>query len=118
MTWADVGRIPLGLLTPDMQNRRIIDRLLASSAAPPPIESNSMVVLFSHARSGGCACIVPEKLANLLGVSEPLRSIPITEPRELHIIGLVSPHREPIPPLTRALVAEADRLAMRKNGDI
>jgi len=111
VTWADVGRIPLCLLTPDMQNRRIIDRLLANSAAPP-IESNSMVVLFSHARSGGCACIVPEKLTNLLGVSEPLRSIPITEPRGLHIIGLVSPHREPIPPLTRALVAEADRLAM------
>jgi hypothetical protein len=71
-----------------------------------------MVVLFSHARSGGCACIVPEKLANLLGVSEPLRSIPITEPRELHIIGLVAPYREPIPPLTRALVAEASMLAM------
>ncbi|MGH6844614.1 MAG: LysR family transcriptional regulator, partial [Methylocella sp.] len=111
VTWADVGRIPLGLLTPDMQNRRIIDRLLANSA-PPPIESNSMVVLFSHVRNGGCACIVPEKLANLLGVREPLRSIPVTEPRELHIIGLVSPQREPIPPLTRALVAEADRLAM------
>ena len=112
VTWADVERIPLCLFTPDMQNRRIIDRLLANSAAPPPIESNSMVVLFSHARSGGCACIVPEKLANLLGVSEPLRSIPITKPRELHIIGLVSPHREPTPPLTRALIAEADRLAM------
>ena len=36
VTWADVGRIPLCLLTPDMQNRRIIDRLLANSAAPPP----------------------------------------------------------------------------------
>ncbi len=112
VTWADAGRIPLCLLTPDMQNRRIIDRLLANSAVPPPIESNSMVVLFSHTRSGGCACIVPEKLANLLGVTEPLRSIPITEPRELHTIGLVVPHREPIPPLTRALVAEADRLGM------
>jgi hypothetical protein len=55
---------------------------------------------------------VPEKLADLLGVSEPLRSIPITEPRELHIIGLVSPRREPIPQLTRALFAEAGRLAM------
>ena len=100
------------LLTPDMQNRRIIDRLLGNSAVPPPIESNSMVVLFSHVRSGGGACIVAEKVANILGVSEPLRSIPITEPRELHTIGLVSPNREPIPPLTRALVAEADRLAM------
>jgi DNA-binding transcriptional LysR family regulator len=94
VAWADVGRIPLCLLTPDMQNRRIIDRLLTNSAVPPPIESNAMVVLFSHARSGGGACIMPEKLANLLGVREPLRSIPITEPRELHIIGLVSPHRD------------------------
>jgi DNA-binding transcriptional LysR family regulator len=39
VTWADVGRIPLCLLTPEMQNRRIIDRLLANSAAPPPIEA-------------------------------------------------------------------------------
>ncbi|MGH6840853.1 MAG: LysR substrate-binding domain-containing protein, partial [Methylocella sp.] len=112
VTWADVSRVPLCLLTPDMQNRRIIDRLLANSAVPPPIESNSMVVLFSHVRSGGGACIVPEKLANLLGVREPLRSIPISEPRELHIIGLVTPNREPIPPLTRALAAEANRIAL------
>ena len=96
-----------------MQNRRIIDRLLANSAAPPPpLESNSLVVLYSHVRIGRCACIVPEKLANLLGVSAPLRSIPIVEPREVYTIGLVSPNREPIPPLTRALVAEASRLAM------
>ena len=26
VTWAEVGQIPLCLLTPDMQNRRIIDR--------------------------------------------------------------------------------------------
>jgi DNA-binding transcriptional LysR family regulator len=110
VTWSDLGRIPLCLLTPDMQNRRIIDRLLANSAAPPPLESNSMVVLFSHVRVGRYACIVPEKLAHLLGVSEPVRSIPISEPREIHTIGLVSPQREPIPPLTQALVAEAARL--------
>ena len=28
VTWAEVGSVPLCLLTPDMQNRRIIDRLL------------------------------------------------------------------------------------------
>jgi hypothetical protein len=44
VTWADVARIPLCLLTPDMQNRRIIDRLLVDAAAPPPLESNSMLV--------------------------------------------------------------------------
>ncbi|HET6375158.1 MAG TPA: LysR family transcriptional regulator substrate-binding protein, partial [Methylocella sp.] len=114
VTWMEVGQIPLCLLTPDMQNRRIIDRLLAKSAAPPPpVESNSMVALFSHVRAGRYACIVPERLANLLGVSEPLRSIPITEPREIHTIGLVSPRREPIPPLSQALNAEAVKLGLR-----
>lgn len=114
VTWADVGGIPLCLLTPDMQNRRIIDRLLARPIGPPaPVESNSMLALFAHVQTGRYACIVPEKLASLLGVSDPLRSIPITEPTETHVIGLVAPRREPAPPLTKALVAEAAKLAVR-----
>jgi DNA-binding transcriptional LysR family regulator len=112
VTWADVARIPLCLLTPDMQNRRIIDRLLLNAATPPPLESNSMLVLFSYARIGECACVVSEKLVSVLSVSEPLRAIPIVEPREIYTIGLVSARREPIPPLTRALAAEASRLSM------
>ena len=110
VTWADVARIPLCLLTPDMQNRRIIDRLLVNAAAPPPLESNSMLVLFSHVRIGA-----PEKLASLLSLREPLRAIPILEPQEIYTIGLVSPRQEPIPPLTRALAAEASKLAMPQN---
>src|SRR5690606_5699289 len=31
VTWAEVGQIPLCLLTPDMQNRRIIDRYLRAA---------------------------------------------------------------------------------------
>jgi DNA-binding transcriptional LysR family regulator len=112
VTWTDVARIPLCLLTPDMQNRRIIDRLLLNAATPPPLESNSMLVLFSYARIGECACVVSEKLVSVLSVSEPLRAIPIVEPREIYTIGLVSARREPIPPLTRALAAEASRLSM------
>jgi DNA-binding transcriptional LysR family regulator len=114
VTWAEVGRIPLCLLTPDMQNRRIIDRLLANSdSGPAPmLESNSMVVLVSHVRTGQWASVVPETFAELLGMSEPLRSIPIVEPQEVHKIGLVLPRREPMPPLARALLAEANKLAL------
>jgi DNA-binding transcriptional LysR family regulator len=119
VTWADVGRIPLCLLTPDMQNRRIIDRLLENAAAPPPpLESNSMLALFAHVRTGRYACIVPEKLADLLGISEPLRSIPITDPLETHMIGLVTPQREPFPPSIQALAAEAMKLAARLKQDL
>jgi DNA-binding transcriptional LysR family regulator len=113
VTWAEVGRIPLCLLTPDMQNRRIIDSLLqaAGGRPEPTLESNSMIVLFSHVRTGRWASVMPEKLADTLGLTERLRSIPIVEPEAVHQIGLVVPPREPMTPLVSALVAEASHLA-------
>lgn len=113
VTWAEVGRIPLCLLTPDMQNRRIIDSLLHAAGSRPELtlESNSMIVLFSHVRTGRWASVMPEKLASTLGLTERLRSIPIVEPEAVHQIGLVVPPREPMTPLVSALVAEATHLA-------
>ena len=118
VTWAEVARIPLCLLTPDMQNRRIIDQLLraAGGGVPDPtLESNSMIVLFSHVRTGRWASVMPEKLADTLGLTEHLRSIPIIEPEAVHGIGLVVSDREPMPPLAAALVAEAKLLAETLN---
>lgn len=114
VTWAEVSRIPLCLLTPDMQNRRIIDKLLreAGGAEPEPtLESNSMIVLFSHVRTGQWASVMPEKLAETLGLTERLRAIPIVEPDAVHTIGLVVPDRDPMSPLVAALVAEAKLLS-------
>jgi len=113
VTWAEVAKIPLCLLTPDMQNRRIIDGLLhaAGGRAEPTLESNSMIVLFSHVRTGRWASVMPEKLADTLGLTERLRAIPIVEPEAMHQIGLVVPPREPMTPLVAALVAEASHLA-------
>jgi DNA-binding transcriptional LysR family regulator len=113
VTWAEVGKVPLCLLTPDMQNRRIIDQLLTAAGTPlqPTLESNSMIVLFSHVRTGRWASVMPEKLADTLGLTEQLRSIPIIEPDAVHQIGLVVPPREPMTPLVAALVAEAIFLA-------
>jgi DNA-binding transcriptional LysR family regulator len=114
VTWAEVGKVPLCLLTPDMQNRRIIDGLLRSAgAAPSPtLESNSMIVLFAHVRTGKWASIMPAKLAETLGLTESVRSIPIVEPAVTHAIGLVVPDRQPTTPLIKALVDEARQLAI------
>jgi DNA-binding transcriptional LysR family regulator len=113
VTWAEVGTIPLCLLTPDMQNRRIIDRLLigAGNEPAPTLESNSMIALYAHVRTGRWASIMPEKIADMLDLVEPFRAIPIVEPQAVHEIGLVVPQREPMTPLTAALVAEAKSLA-------
>jgi DNA-binding transcriptional LysR family regulator len=113
VTWAEVGRVPLCLLTPDMQNRRIIDRLLRSAGAEPSptLESNSMIVLYAHVRTGRWASVMPARLAETLGLTDTVRSIPIVEPDATHTVGLVVPYREPMTALTAALVREARDVA-------
>ena len=113
VTWAEVAQVPLCLLTPTMQNRRIIDGLLrgAGGNPQPTLESNSMIVLFAHVRTGSWASVMPSKLAETLGLTDTIRAIPIVEPEAVHTIGLVVPAREPMTPLNVALVAEAKRLA-------
>jgi len=113
VTWAEVARVPLCLLTPNMQNRRIIDGLLrgAGGNPQPTLESNSMIVLFAHVRTGRWASVMPARLAETLGLTETIRAIPIVEPEAVHTIGLVVPAREPMTPLNVALVSEAKRLA-------
>jgi len=113
VTWAEVARLPLCLLTPDMQNRRIIDRLIKGAGGDPrpTLESDSMILLFSHVRTGRWASVMPAKLAETLGLTATLRAIPITEPEAVQTIGLVVPAREPMTPLTAALVAVAQRAA-------
>src|ERR1043165_3931741 len=120
VTWAEVGKVPLCLLTPDMQNRRIIEQLLRQAGADvaPTLESNSVVVLFAHVRTGKWASVMPAKLAEVLGLTEKVRTIPIVEPEVSHSIGLVVPHRNPLTPLINALVAEAKQLAPILSGDL
>jgi DNA-binding transcriptional LysR family regulator len=112
ITWKEAADVPLCLLTPDMQNRRIIDGLLrkAGGDPQPTLVSNSMNVLFSHVRTGQWASIMPMRLAETLGLTDTIRAIPIVEPEAVHSIGLLVPQREPLTPLTAALVAEARRI--------
>src|SRR6185437_6911815 len=111
VTWAEVAKVPLCLLTPDMQNRRIIDGLLrhAGGESRPTLESDSMILLFTHVRTGRWASVMPVKLAETLGLTDTLRAIPITEPEAVQTIGLVVPERAPMMPITAALVDEARR---------
>ena len=79
VTWAEVAQVPLCLLTPDMQNRRIIERLLRETGVDPNItlESDSMILLYSHVRTGRWASVMPARLAASLGLTDVLRAVPI-----------------------------------------
>ena len=118
VTWAEIAQVPLCLLTPDMQNRRIIDRLLKSAGGDsrPTLESDSMILLFSHVRTGRWASVMPAKIAETLGLTATIRAIPIIEPEAVQTIGLVVPAREPMTPIAAALVTEARRIAPQLSG--
>jgi DNA-binding transcriptional LysR family regulator len=109
VTWAEVGRIPLCLPTTEMQSRRIIDRCLrAAGCEPSPsLTSDSMLVLLAHVRTGHWASVMPSNLAEVLDLMPTVRIIPIASHEPPPTMGLVVPLREPLAPLTAALVAEA-----------
>ncbi|KQS63707.1 LysR family transcriptional regulator [Rhizobium sp. Leaf371] len=113
VTWAEASTIRLCLLTNDMQNRRIINQHFSAAGvqARPTLESNSMIVLFSHIRTGQWASIMPFNVAKSFGFHDDIQVIPIEEPDAGHLVGLVATHREPYTPLVSALLHEARKLA-------
>ncbi len=113
VTWADVATLPLCLLTPDMQNRRIIEQRLreAGMQSSSMIESNSTTVLVSHVRTGLWSSVMSKVVADSLGLPESIASIPIVEPEISHSVGLIVAYREPTTPLVKALLAAARQMA-------
>jgi DNA-binding transcriptional LysR family regulator len=113
--WSAVAELPLCLLTPDTQNRQIVEGLLRSTGHAPRItlESDSLSVLYAHVRSGEWVTVIPERLAQVSELKREFHAIPIKEPEVVHTIGLVMPMREPMTPLSAALAAEARRTASR-----
>ena len=114
IAWAEAAGLPLCLLSRDMQNRRIIDGMLAAAGgdAAPLLESNSVSVLSAHIRTTRWSTIMPVGLAEALGLvgDGRINAVPLADPDVSHQVGLVVPQREPMMPLTAALVAEARRL--------
>lgn len=104
VTWADAAREPLCLLTPDNQNRRIIDRAFrAAGCAPiPKLETNSVINLCANVRLTGLASVIPEYFLEVLGPIADVRAVPLTSPLVEHSVGLIAIDRDPISPLVQA----------------
>ncbi len=107
LAWSEAAAAPLCLLTPDMQNRRIIDGIFRSVGANPvpAVETNSIFNLVSHVAAGQWSAIVPRHLLRFFGVPRGTRAIELVEPAARRMIGLVMSDREPPSPLARNLFA-------------
>ncbi len=104
ITWTEAAKEPLGLLTANMQNRRIIDRAFRSANCQPDpaLETNSVINLCSNVRLMGLASIMPHYILDILGREPGIKAIPLMEPEVAQSVGLVVQDRDPLAPLIRA----------------
>ena len=110
--WAQAGEASLCLLTPDMQNRRILNGIFLSVGCQPAasVETNSILNLCSHVSAGHWSSIVPKPFLHVFGKPPRTVAVPLVEPLVSRSIGLIMPDRLPGSPLARALLANADAL--------
>lgn len=113
VNWEELAGEKLCLLTPDMQNRRIINRNFSAAKVSPEtcIESNSTIVLVANVESGGYLTVLPEELARFLVTGKALNVVPLFGREPSHAVGIVAPYREPHTPVLEALLRAAKRLS-------
>jgi DNA-binding transcriptional LysR family regulator len=111
--WSELDGARLALLTPDMQNRRIINQIFADHGLTPrpEIESNTLITLIASAAEGQCMTIVPMAIARFLAGGKDLALIPLEGGGKAHRVGLILPERDPRTPVLDALLAEARKIA-------
>lgn len=103
--WAAAAELPLILLEPEMQNRRILDQIFADLGAPPMVvaETNGFIAAIAMAEDGMGATVVPRVLMDTLGVMERTALLPLVDPVIQKPVALVTPRRTQSTPVVDAL---------------
>ncbi len=109
LTWAEAATAPLCLLTPDMQNRRIVDGHLADTGVESSVvvETDTVSAIYAHIVSMGLSSVVPHTWLPAFGVPDGIRAVPLPKPRRTYQVGLVLAGHGPESLLARALVDAA-----------
>lgn len=103
--WARAAELPLILLEPEMQNRRIIDQIFEEIGADASViaETDGFTAMVAMATDGLGAAILPEVLVKRLGIFKNVSLLPLVEPVIEKAVGLVLPAKGQVIPAVEAL---------------
>ncbi len=92
VAWAEAGRLPLCLLTPDMHNRSIIDQALreAGVALAPAIETNSVLTLALAVLAGSVSSVLPGSMVAAVRSYRELEALPLVGPEVKTPLGFMT----------------------------
>ncbi|MEO9173917.1 MAG: LysR family transcriptional regulator [Gaiellales bacterium] len=115
VTWSQAASLPLCLLSPDMQNRRIVDGIFAEAGSTPrpAVETNSISSLYAQLGDGDLSAVVGHPWLHQYGIPLGLRAIPLVAPEHSQSVGLVLLDQDPEPLLARTLcgIVSASQIA-------
>lgn len=92
VAWAEAGRLPLCLLTPDMHNRSIIDQALreAGVTLAPAIETNSVLTLALAVLAGSVSSVLPGSMVAAVRSYRELEALPLVGPEVKTPLGFMT----------------------------
>ncbi|MEO1140352.1 MAG: LysR family transcriptional regulator [Pseudomonadota bacterium] len=97
ITWKEAGALPMCLLEPGMQNRRILDSVFYEVGVQPQVvaELSGLTAGVVMAISGAAATIVPRGVVEAIGTLEAVEVVSLTDPVVRKSLCLVTPNRGP-----------------------
>ena len=103
LTWKEAATLPLCLLSKNMNNRKIIEDAFTKvgCTVEPQMESNSLLTLYNHVKTGNWAAIASSLHVELTGIPKEVRALELTDPIIKNPVGLVWHHTSPLSPLVQ-----------------
>lgn len=101
--WREAASLPLCLLTREMRNRQVLDKVFAGIGATPTVvmEASGFTAVLSQVHSGSAATIAPEPVAETFFSLENTVQLRLVDPEVTNAIGLsLIDHDPPLPAVT------------------
>jgi DNA-binding transcriptional LysR family regulator len=96
ISWVDAAKLPICLLSTEMHNRALMDRMFASvgSQVSPVIETNSIMTLTLSVVAGQVCSIMPGSLLSLSNGYAQLEARPLVNPDAVIPVSFITPKAE------------------------